>query len=640
MKIFEGYPGKAIGELDKILAILGSLFSIFLAIYATTLLDRPILLTASILAFPAGVTYLLMRRYLSSSTIPSLAQIRASSRFYKMLNIVFFFLFSYSILSIYLNPELYTRPLGYFISIALMIAVVAIEILFLSDHKSHIYFALFKIIFIALSVVFSQLLIFPSIVGSDSWWHWGFTAEILDAGHIIGEESYSKLPMMHLMIGSTMLLTGLSYKMAAMLSVSLIQIVCNTLFIFLLGRFLFSSKVGLLAALLLGVASHHIQFGIFAIPNTAGTILILPVTYLLFKIRRERPTIATSLCLVLIAAVILTHTVVTMCLALLLFAFWAGFELFGRLYGEKIVTPVTLVMVILLVVGMFGYWIYASGHIYSFAKLIGWGFSQELWVKDASPLVGKYIPIIPSWEQQFNNLGVILFIALSLPGFLYMIAKKFGTSYGFAAATGGIIVAALALVPPLVGRNIMTERWTYFSQILLAIPVGLAFFLLVGAFRNRLAKASLLAIGVFMLSFLMIMNPTSNMDNRTFAPNTLTRFGFTESEMQAANTISNVWEGEIGLDHGYGRVFMGPTVKSNVAGVKWIGEQLYTQDFSDRQDLLILIREEIVSHPFQSMVSGTHKLDYDPRELLPDQGFSKIYDCASVAGFINLKGSQ
>ena len=47
----------------------------------------------------------------------------------------------------------------------------------------------------------------------------------------------------------------------------------------------------------------------------------------------------------------------------------------------------------------------------------------------------------------------------------------------------------------------------------------------------------------------------------------------------------------------------------------------------------IVIRQEIVNNPFR-LFGQPFKINYDPRQSLNEQGFSKIYDCNSVSGFI------
>lgn len=628
MKILEGRLGRAIDELDKTLAIVGLIFAGLLIIWLVITEGHPIYLTVGFLSFLACAGYLLLRRYLHPSAAISLDRIEFGSRVHLTLNILFFVLLSYSILSI--NQELYIRSLGYFISTALMAAVVAVEILLISSHKSGVYLTLFKIILIGLSITWSQILIFPSLVGVDSWYHQIVTSGMLDTGHIPEGLAYSKLPLFHLIIGETSLITGLDYKMAAMLSIGLLHVVLNSLFVFLMGRFIINTKVGLLAALLLMVASFHTWLGLFLIPMAIAAVLILPVLYLLFKLRKGNPALAISLSLLFMVVLIIAHALATMWLAILLFVVLIGFISYNRLYHEKLTVPVSLTIAILFSVWMFGYWIYASGHIFSLAKFIKWGFSEELLGSDPfSGAVAQYILGVPFLEHLFNNLGMFSFFAFSLIGCFYMMSRRSGTGYSFVIVIGGVAILTLGFISFLFGIEALGGRWLYLAQIMLAIPLSLALFLFCGVLNKWLTKVWVMSLSVFLLSFFMIMSPVANIDNNTFSPNTMVRFAFTESELQAAATISNMWNGEIGGDRYY-RLSVGSEIDAKYINIDGC---FLTGDFTDCQDLLVMIRQEIVESAFQI---STHpfKIHYDPCYNLTEQGFSHIYDNGSVSAFV------
>jgi hypothetical protein len=129
----------------------------------------------------------------------------------------------------------------------------------------------------------------------------------------------------------------------------------------------------------------------------------------------------------------------------------------------------------------------------------------------------------------------------------------------------------------------------------------------------------------------MIMSPVANLDNPTFSPNTQVRFAFTESELQAAERASNMWSGKIGVDGYYSLCWL------SSYSAEEIDRQIYNRNYTDGQDMFILIRKEIVNHPFMIVYEeayGLYKLDYDPRDVLTTQTFSKVYDCGSVSGFV------
>ncbi|MBT9150846.1 MAG: hypothetical protein DDT40_01025 [candidate division WS2 bacterium] len=168
---------------------------------------------------------------------------------------------------------------------------------------------------------------------------------------------------------------------------------------------------------------------------------------------------------------------------------------------------------------------------------------------------------------------------------------------------------------------------------MLAVPLSLALLLLCGVFKNKLAKAALLLVPVSLLSFLMIMSPVANLDNRTFSPNTVVRYAFTKSELQALNTISNISDRQMGSDYLYNLL----SFELQGINIKGIDYYLYHGDFSQLQHLIIIIREKIVKHPFHTPFAGIVRLNHDPRLALDRQGLSRIYDNGGVSGFLKLQ---
>lgn len=636
---------KAIDNPDITLAIFGCIASIPLILYLQTVIHQPVYTTVGIIVFLACLAYLLIRR----KSLPSLRfQVEAKPHIHLISNILFFCLLAYSVVIIYQRPELYTRPLGYFITMAAMAAIVAIEILFLPPRKAATYFTLFKIILIGLSLAWSQLLIFPSIVGQDPWYHQKFTLTMLDAGYIpagYAYSAYSKLPCMHLVIGATSLLTGLNYKLSTMLSVGSLQVVCDVLFIFLLGKFIHSAKAGLLAALLLGVANWHIRFAYQITPNTIGVVFIPIIIYLLFKIRQKNPMAAICLSVLFMVTLIWTHTIAALGLAMLLFLIWLGFEVYKRLrYKVTAAARVFLVTLILFTGATLSHWTLVSGHIQNLTRLVQIGFSEEYYGAlppwEVSPevtlpavqsAIAQYRDSVPDSERLFNQLGFFLFFAFAFIGSFAILSKGIRNRFGFALVIAGLVILAINFFGIVFYRRFLPARWNYLLQILLAVPVGIAFFWLGDLPRREIAKAALVGTMTFILAFLMIMSPQINLDNRTFSPNIGVRYALTDSEMQAIYMASSISTSEVGGDW--------YITKPQYAGwlldreTEDISEELCTRDFTDCQDSFLLIRGEITEHPFK-VPNGIYQLDYDLEQALNKQGFLKIYACSSVSGFI------
>ena len=125
-------------------------------------------------------------------------------------SICFFGLFALSILSVHFRPELYQRPIFYFALTALMAGVIACQ--FFTSGRRHAGLVLIQIVLLGLRIAWSQLLIFPSLLGVDPWHHSAFTNRIIDEGLIPMGYAYSRLPLFHLMIAATSLQVESSKK--------------------------------------------------------------------------------------------------------------------------------------------------------------------------------------------------------------------------------------------------------------------------------------------------------------------------------------------------------------------------------------------------------------------------------------------
>jgi hypothetical protein len=541
------------------------------------------------------------------------------------LNFFFLATFCYTIFSIYTRPDPYNRPIDYFVAIILMVVLVALEIFFSRPNDCYTYSVLSKSIAIGLNLVFSQLIIFPNLIGVDPWWHQMFTLKIVNDGRIPEGYGYSKLPFMHLLISMTSMISGLDYKMAAFFSVTLPQIICVTLVVFLLGNLLFGRRVGLLSGLLLVIADLQVLIGVWTVPNTMGIILVLIVIYLMLKPRKE-DGVSRFIVGILMFGIILTHSLSAVFMSILLFMVWLGSKIHNRIYSGREM-PVTLGTFMSFTTAMLGWWTFVSGDIIGLVEGINSRFDYNYYYKPLPEDVILYANQIPFVEQIFIYFGMILFFALSVVGCLYMISKEYCSHRRFVFVIAGTTPLAIGFLALISGRMIVTERWLYLSEILLSLPLSLSIFLFSYSLKHKLVKSILFISLVSALSFFMILNPTANPDGAVFSSSTDIRYAFTHSELQAIDRMSNLVSTRIGVDIRYSDVgWMGYRMVD-------ISEQLYSRNYTKCRDDFVLIRSEIVEHPF-TLFYTVYKLNYDPREALTDQGFSRVYDSFYVTGFV------
>lgn len=604
---------------DKTLAVAGVILSLILIAYLGREIGRVIYLLTGVLALVSCLLWLAIRR--NHTFEFHLPESRTSTILFA---ICFFGLYTLSVLSVYLRPELYERPLLYFILTALMAGAIACEIF--SSGRRYAGLILIQIMLLGVSIAWSQLLIFPSLLGVDPWLHSALTGRIVNEGFIPEGYAYSKLPLFHLMISATSFTADLPYKFAAMASVSLVQIICNATFVFLIGNNLFKNhKIGLLAALLVIIANHHISMSYWSIPNAFAAVFIPISLYLLFFRFKER-SYSTSAILytMILAPIILTHTITAVCMAILLFVTWgtlAVYHLFNTT-GHRI----SLIIPISFTLAMLAWWTYASDSIRILIDLLRSGFGIDFFVTTPEDL-RSYGAVIPLGEQLFNNFGMFLFFAFSFIGILYMISRK-GSYLTFAMAWIAATPLAIGFFSLISGHTVIEERWWYFAQILLSIPLAVAIFT-VGTWERKKSNVSHLFMFIFVviLTFLMILSPPANADNLSFSPNSHIRYSPTVAELESVTTLMAKWDSSIKTDE-----YLAGSRRFQYPQVSAYCREIYSHDYLALKDQVVLIRGDTVGKPFK-FFSSIYKLDYDLNMKLDEQGFSQIYDSNSVNGY-------
>ena len=614
-------------NLDKTLAWLGIIVSLALIAILAVTIGRPVFILVGILTVLSCLIWLSIREHVAVLIFP---EIRAAddSRLSTMLFIVFLALYLLSIVALHFRASLYERPLAYFILAALMAGVIAIEILLPHGRKAAR--ILPQIVLLGISISWSQVLLFPGLLGSDPWWHNMFTSHIPNFHAIPGGYWYTYMPLFHLEVVGTTLLAGLDYRLAAMFSVSLAQLIVFPLAVFLIGKALLGDeRIGLFAGLMLITANQQIGMSTASIPNAFAAIFMALVLVLLFKGSYANRARVQYLAYFLLAAIILTHTITAACVAVVLFLTWGACWLYDILRWDtaRKVYPVTLSMASVFLVAVFGWWYFVSGHIAVLLDLVRQGFTRDYFVSNPA-VVDAYPGLVPVAEQIFNNIGMFLFFTLSLIGILYMVAR--GERNGFALAVVGFILLALGFFPLITGLSFIEHRWWYFAQILLCIPLAVSL-LLLGRLPGARTKAGtfVFSAGVGLLVFAMILSPAANNDTHIFSGNSAVRTGFTASEMRALDTVDTMRSGPVRADR-YVQVvdYVGLDPGFILPGDDMLIEGAYRSYGVDA----VLVRGYILDHPF-FCYDGMFRLAHDPEQTLAGEGYDRVYVSGSASLF-------
>ena len=576
------------------------------------------------------VVYLVARRRRPVLEPP--VDTKAGSSVYLLSSALFFVLFAGSLICVATRAELYSRPLGYFIAVALMAAILGGEVLLVSLKRWQVGLTMAKILLLALSLRVTAQLLFPELIGIDPWWHQHLTMQIVETGRVPPGLGYSEFPILHIAIASTMLVTGVSYKIASIMSVGLLQTLSLVL-VFMYGRFIYSSRVGLLASLILAIAVWNMRLGFWVRPITLAVILAMLVAYIVLRMHKHRSPRLMALGLIVVAALIITHIMSPVIMILAFFFLWVGFVIYRRSLRHEWDQRVIL-FCLLCAALLVSYWLYASyaTPLRLLQNFVGTAASEGLRVErwEFSAYATAYLGTV-DLETALSALGFFLFYGFAVIGSLSMLHRRAIDRYGFALLFAGWGVATVVYLSMFLELSMLVPaRWQPFAEFFLAVPAAIGFLSLASAFRSKAFSAVIPALVIGIIAFFTITSSAANFDHPVYSKNTTVRLSYTESELQAAHTISRLYSGNVSTDlyylwyfDGFSSMFLLPNE---------ITPNLVSAEYEDIENLVV-IREEVAERPF--WINGPLKLDYDPRAVLPRQGFNRIYDSGSVTAFLH-----
>ena len=545
-----------------------------------------------------------------------------------ILNILFLGLSSYSLLILHLSTG--ERPLGYFISVALMGTLVALEAITTPpEAKARNALILVKIIFIALSLRWSLFYMYPgSYFGTDPWRNAAVFNQIINAGHMLPEiGGYYYMPVQNLVVAATAQLTGLAVREAAMLSISLFEVL-SLVFIFLLGRQIFNIKIGLLAALLLAMNNLHIMWGWWIVAQTAGIALVSMLSFMVFTPQAYGKVVFRALTFMTLIILIITHSVSSFVELFILLLVFAGSLIYGWVSkNRQSITPGNLL--VFYTVALLGYWLYISNFFPSFLRMI-WGIGPDF--SAAIVYSPSLVTVVkPVWSE-INRLGNWLFYGFSALGLLSVLNPRNINVTRFNLVFCGILLISLVYVVFIVlDIEVMIGRWFVFMDILLAVPAAIGLIFLAKSLFVSWAKLGVLALSAFLLMFLMITNTTASFDSPIYPEYLKDRSALTVSELNAAETISSISTDNIVMDTAYSFSL------ADKPGVRVVG--LSSQDVQDRFENirgLLVLREYAMTNVFIALnKEGIYKaqITFDPYRELAGKGFNRVYDNGPVSAY-------
>lgn len=440
------------------------------------------------------------------------------------------------------------RPPIYFILISCAIPAIALQIIS-SYRNTHTIVIIFEILLLSLNLRFGLYYEVPGLLGVDAWQHLTTMNTWLNAGRITfeipllkeGFSYYSDFPFMHLRVISTKLIGALNLKDSLFVSIEC-PIIFGLIFMYQLGKRFSNRNTGLLAILYLCVCPTHIFWSAMIIPTSMGMFLFSVILFLVLS--RHLMYRVNLLLIILLSTLIFTHTLSSFVILISLSTILFSQNAYNFLFKAKKTNNLNLITIFFFFIFTITKWSRAMGNYKDsiFTIFTSWLFSSL--ITDIK-IVGQIISL-PS-ESFLVRFWYVASIGFLVFGSIVWMNHFQINSQKFSVVISTFTLILVMVVPSLLNiNNLLPSRWLPFIFIIGVFPITQGFISLFLLIKRKNLSISIMMICLFIFSFLALNTGSINF----YSPflNQPNREGFILTELSAANTLNQLYEGRIITD--------------------------------------------------------------------------------------------
>lgn len=467
------------------------------------------------------------------------------SRFFKVTFIIFIGLSLVSINICLKFKQYYYLPLQYFLVISLIGTLILLQIIIPKNTiKLERYLILLEILLLSGIVSYALIFLFPGPYGNDASHHIGFIESIIATGNIESYPGqYQNYPGYHFLFTFISLITGIKNMKLIQFFIAIIQAIF-LIFVYMLTRKLFDTKISLISTLIVSLSPHLIQSRYMHYPCSFTAIFFIFVLYLLFYPNSKTVT-GSSLLVAFFIITVFSHPLTPI---ILIFALLATFIITKYLKLEKVkILGTTILFMIIL---SLSWWMKPLGDQKDLFSYLVLSIKNALEFMDYTAVTRATLaPLYNCSDIVLSDFGFIILIFLGIAGAFYSLKNialntiKKLTSGKEKILTLSIVTLLFIPMPYLltiIYPQSLPDRWFPFIEILASMFAGGAVVIISQLKRLSSFKLKYIApLVVFILVFFMITSPVANPNNHIYAEELSSRAALTQSEIDAAEFIKS-----------------------------------------------------------------------------------------------------